>query len=88
MYTEEDQFGIKLETKEDKEKAKKRKKLLIIISCIVVVVLLIALIIVLVFNYLNSQTEASLPVVRLSTTDWTNQPITLAVDNQKVNLFL
>lgn len=86
MYTEEDQFGIKLETKEDKEKAKKRKKLLILISCVIVIVLLIILIIVLVFNYLDNQTEASLPVVRLSTTDWTNQSVTLTVDNQKVNL--
>ena len=86
MYTEEDQFGIKLETREDVEKAKKRKKLVILISCIILAILLIVLIILLVFNYLNNQKEASLPVVRLSTTDWTNQPITLTVDNQKIKL--
>ena len=32
MYTEEDQFGIKIETKEDIEKANKKKKLFISIS--------------------------------------------------------
>ena len=86
MYTEEDQFGMKLETKEDIEKAKKRKKMVILISCIILAILLIILIILLVINYLSNQTEASLPVTRLSTYEWTNQPITLTVDNQKVNL--
>lgn len=86
MYTEEDQFGIKIETQEDRDKAKKRKKIIVLVLGIILAILLITLITILVFNYLNNKKEASLPVVRLSTSEWTNQPITLTVDNQEVKL--
>ena len=85
MYTE-DQFGIKIETKEDKEKQKKLKKKLTIIGIILLVVILLTIILVIVFKYLNEQKEAQLPVVRLSVTEWTKDPITLVVDNQEVKL--
>lgn len=86
MYTEEDQFGIKLESKEEIDKSRKRKKMVIMISCGILMILIIILIVLLIINYVNSQNEATLPITRLSTYEWTNQPITLTVDNQKVKL--
>lgn len=86
MYNGEDQFGIKIVTKEDIEKSKKRKKILILIASILIFIILVVVITILIINYINSKAEASLPVTRLSTYDWTNQPITLTVDNQEINL--
>ena len=86
MYTEDDQFDIKLETKEDIEKAKNRNKLIIIIACIILALVIIGIVIFFVVNSLLNKTDATLPVTHLSITEWTKDPITLTVDNQKVNL--
>ena len=86
MYTEDDQFDIKLETKEDIEKAKKRNKLIIIIACIILALVIIGIVIFFVVSSLLNKTDATLPVTHLSITEWTKDPITLTVDNQKVKL--
>lgn len=86
MYTEDDQFDIKLETKEDKEKRKKRGKRLAITGIILSIIILITIIVVIIINNFLNKIDATLPITHLSTSDWTNEAITLTVDNQKVNL--
>lgn len=86
MYSSEDQFGIKIETKEDIELSKKRKKILILTVSIVLSIILVVVITLLIISYINNQVKPSLPVTRLSTYEWTNQPITLTVDNQEIKL--
>lgn len=85
MYTE-DQYGIKLETPESKEKKKNLKKRLTIIGIVLLSIIVLVIILVIVFKYVNEKREAQLPVVRLSVTEWTKDPITLTVDNQEVKL--
>jgi len=86
MYTEDDQFGIKPLTKEDIEKSKKQKKLIIIIAVFVLISFILIIVGILVFNYFYNKTDATFPVTVLSTTEWTNQPVTLSIENQEIKL--
>lgn len=86
MYTEDDQFGIKPLTKEEIEKSKKQKKIIIIIASVILIILILVIIGILVFNHFYNKTDASFPVTVLSTTEWTNQPVTLSVENQEIKL--
>lgn len=83
MYTEDDQYGMSPDennNQEHVEKEKKKFRNIVIIVCAAIV--LIIILIVLIYFLTSKKDSLSLPVTKLSTTDWTNEIVTLSVDNQ------
>lgn len=84
MYTEDDQYGLDpkdKKTESDIEKEKKKfRNLIIIISSAVLFVIILIVVLYLIFS--NNSKKLKLPVVNLSNSEWTNEAITLSVDDQ------
>lgn len=80
MYTEDDQYGVKPENNNSLDNDKKFKKFIILVSAAIVALIILIIII---YLLLSKKSGLNIPTYKLSKTEWTNEVITLTVDDQK-----